>query len=118
MTNPAFKSSSTELNNINHQVSSPSSPSTLVVRSGGGDNVDPDWIHSMKEDFIADYSIETISDNYNSPGPGTNSNVYSTYSLPPTSASSNKYARVKRQHVNGDVGNRDGLHSLQRTSYS
>ena len=95
--NSGFKS--TEMNNINHQV--PGTP-TPVGR-------DPEWIGSMKEDFVTDYSIETISD-----GHSPNSNVYSTYSLPTdTHNHGNKYARVKRQHVNGDLGTRGSLHSLQ-----
>lgn len=131
-TNGTLKSSlkSTEMNNINHTSSTGNGGTTtgpvgVMVRNNSGRSLaDPEWIGSMKEDLVADYSIETISD--------SRSNVYSAYSpttptsptsptyshYPPSSSNTgtNKYARVKRQHMNGDM--RPGLHGYQNSSYS
>ena len=65
----------------------------------GAKQPDPEWIGSMKEDLVTDYSIETISD--------ANNSAYSAYTLP----THDKYARVKRHHLNGDVTSRSSLPS-------
>ncbi len=66
----------------------------------------------MKEGLETDYKLETISDANNGP-----SNVYVSRTMPldVSTHTSNKYARVKRHHVNGDLGSRS---SLQGSTFS